>query len=113
LHIDGFFIFRALGWVAAGLFLLALSNKRKLGNLRGNYPTSALRQSSRASRKILSVDQGNVHCFAGRLKDRRNRFGFGRLRLSLLLPKALEISGFKNCRGAGWRPGSGFCDYLG
>jgi hypothetical protein len=45
------------------------SNKRSWVILRGDYPTSALRQSSRAFRKILSVDQGNIHCFAGRLKD--------------------------------------------
>jgi len=73
LHLYDLFIFLILGTDWGGTISDLFSNKRKLGNLRGNYPTSALQQSSRAFRKILSVDQGNVHCFAGRLKDCRNR----------------------------------------
>src|ERR1041385_416107 len=75
LHLYGFFTFCVLGSRQAGAFLVSFLINKKLGNLRGGLPNSALQQSSRTFRKILSVDQGTAHCFAGRLKDGRNWLG--------------------------------------
>ncbi len=74
LHLYGFFMLRVLGAARAGQFLRALSNKRSWVIYGEDYPTSALQQRSRAFRKILSVDQGSAHCFAGRLDGCHNWF---------------------------------------